>query len=308
MDSAIADPTGHPKESRRPGADSLGIRELWDSASGRPASLERLAERRFEEIPLDWIRPNPEQPRDPIAPDSEEFRELMDSIRAQGLLQPVVLAHVAGEDGYVLVAGERRWRACRSLAAEGGSSRITAVVLRIDEAPDAALLGKALTENTVRSDLSTAETARAIARLRGLTGWTYETIAVQLGLSVNRVQALAAIARHEPVLEAVAGGRLTQDQARAIGQGAPDAEAAAELVAQSRGRDLAATKRLVAAKRRPERDLSVPADPVRTPPPLVDAGSLPIARLVGRGPIPRGEVETALAASCAVLGFWPSPP
>jgi ParB family chromosome partitioning protein len=288
------------------------IADLWSTTPGRPAGLGQLAERRFEEIPLSSIGPNPQQPRDAIDETAEAFLELVESIRTQGLLQPIVVTQPdPGEAQYLLVAGERRWRACSVLAREGGAARVPAVVLRVPAAApdgDAALLGKALSENVVRSNLSTAETARAIARLRELTGWAYERIATELGLSVNRVQNLAAIARHEQVLEAVATGDLSQAQAIVITQGAADPAVAAELVQHSRGRDLSSTKQLVAAKRRPERDLSVPADPVRTPPPLVDAGSLPIARLVGRGPVPRGEVETALAASCAVLGWWPERP
>lgn len=283
------------------------LTQLWAAPEGRSARLDELAERRVEDVPLDAISPNPHQPRGEIDVDSADFAELVASIRAQGLLQPVVVWQpVPGERRYVLVAGERRWRAMRVLAGEDGSGRVPAVVIRLGDAPEADLLGRALTENVVRTDLSTAETAQAVARLRELTGWTWEVIARRLGLSVNRVQDLAAVARHDPVRLAVAEGVITQRQAVAIGQGAADAAAAAELVEQARGRDLAGTRRLVAARR--GRDLRVPADPVITPPPLVDAGSLPIAALVGRGPVARDEVERALAASCAVLGYWPAKP
>ena len=279
------------------------LTQLWSSPAGRSAGLDQLAERRYEEIPLASVVPNPHQPREEIDEAGEAFRELVENIRTQGLLQPIAVWQPnPAQPSYTLVAGERRWRACTVLAREGGASRVPAIVLRLPSG-DAGLLARALSENVVRSNLSTAETARAIARLRELTGWTYERIATELGLSVNRVQNLAALARHEPVLEAVAAGELTQAQGAAIAQGAAGETAVVELVGASRGRDLAATRRLVAERK--GRDLSVPADPVITPPPLVDAGSLPIARLVGQGPVARAEVETALAASCAVLGYWP---
>lgn len=349
------------------------LTDLWSSPAGRSAHLDGDAERRYAEIPLDRISPNPHQPRHEIDLQGESFRELVESIRTQGILQPILVWQPdIADERYVLVAGERRWRACKALcsprdshprpvesapepprftgdpaAGEAGSPTaipwgtpgglpsepdgspgtpaspdvgevqnsldsevdvVPAIVIRMDGQPEANLLGKALSENVVRSNLSTAETAQAAARLRELTGWTWETIAERLGLAVNRVQDLAAVARHEPVRLAVADGSITQRQAVAIAQGTADADEAADLVTQARGRDLAATRRLVAQRRRPKGDLSVPVDPVITPPPMVDVDALPIAKLVGRGRLPRAEVEKALAASCAVLGYWPARP
>jgi ParB family transcriptional regulator, chromosome partitioning protein len=296
------------------GAPSPDIVEIWGAPAGRSAALDELIERRTIDIPVGDIYPNPHQPRASIDPDGQEFRELVDSIRSQGLLQPILVTPSGDEAGaakYQLIAGERRWRAMRVLAGEHNRySRISATVIRLGEDESGAQsLTRALAENVIRAGLTTAETAAAIAQLRGRAGWSFEEIAARMGLSISRVQALAAVARHDVVLAAVDSGEINQAQAIAIARGAQSPEDAAELVAQSRGRDARATKRAVKA-RRETRDLRVPAPEslVRTPPPLVDVDALPIMRLAGRGSVPRGEIETAIASTCAVLGWWPDRP
>jgi ParB family chromosome partitioning protein len=165
-------------------------------------------------LSIDEIQPNPGQPRREIDETSTEFGELVESIRLHGLIQPVAVFPVVG--GYLLVGGERRWRAFRQLAAEDPArwGRIPVTVLETpggDVRTASLVLG--LLENVVRDDLRAGERAAAIARLAAATGWAHEKIADFLGLSLRTVSDLAAIAQQETVVEALNEGRVTQSQA-----------------------------------------------------------------------------------------------
>jgi ParB family transcriptional regulator, chromosome partitioning protein len=187
-----------------------------------------------DRILIEHIRPNPNQPRQGVDEESQEFADLVGSIGQQGLIQPISLWQLA-DDEYMIIAGERRWRAFRRLAVDRPAdfARIPATVTRLlGENPEAKALILGLIENVVRQDLRDGERADALSRLKSTTGWTYEQIANRMGLDVSRVQALASLAKHGAVKDAVNDGRLTQKQALAIGQGIPadDGELAAELV------------------------------------------------------------------------------
>ncbi len=121
-------------------------------------------------VSLDRIRPNPHQPRQEMK--EEELEALAASIRKSGLLQPVILRK-QGED-YQLIAGERRWRACR----EAGLKEIPAIVR---EATDREMLELALVENIFREDLNPIERAEAYRRYADEFGLSAEDIAQGLG-------------------------------------------------------------------------------------------------------------------------------
>ena len=187
-----------------------------------------------DRILIDQIRPNPHQPRQGVDEESPEFEDLVGSIRQQGLIQPISLWQT-GEGDHLIIAGERRWRAYRRLAAEAPAdyARIPATVTRLlGENPEARALMLGIIENVARQDLRDGERADALARLRATTQWTFEQIGQRMGLDVARVQALASIARHDAVKEAVNDGKITQKQALAIAQGIPagNGALAAELV------------------------------------------------------------------------------
>jgi ParB family chromosome partitioning protein len=211
--------------------------------------LAGLGEVVNKKVPLTSIERNPRQPRQSVDETSAEFQDLVGSIRQQGLIQPISLWQLdEDEDRYVVIAGERRWRAFKRLAEENPAdySRIPATVTVLDgEQPEARALMMGLIENVVREDLKDGERADALARLKGSTGWTYEQIAQRMGMGVSRVVALASIARHEVVREAIDEGSLTQKQAILIGQGVRDPELAAELVAAAQGLDERQTRAVV---------------------------------------------------------------
>ena len=108
------------------------------------------------ELPLDAIAPNPDQPRAAIEPAALEA--LAASLRAAGVLQPVVVAPADAEGRHQLIAGERRWRAARL----AGLERVPAIVRAVDARERLEL---ALVENVVREDLSPIDVAQACACL-----------------------------------------------------------------------------------------------------------------------------------------------
>jgi ParB family chromosome partitioning protein len=158
------------------------------------------------EIPVDRIRPNPEQPRRVFDPD--ELERLAASIRQHGILQPVVVRQ-AEDGGYELVVGERRWRAAR----QAGLAAIPAVVA--DVAPSDRL-AVALVENVQRHDLNPIELAHAFEALAA-QGATQEEIGTRVGFE------RATIANHLRLLELsrelqqdVESGTLTLGHAKAL--------------------------------------------------------------------------------------------
>ncbi|HEY0415679.1 MAG TPA: ParB/RepB/Spo0J family partition protein [Gaiellaceae bacterium] len=158
-------------------------------------------------VPVAEIHPNPHQPRKEF--DREAVSGLAESIRAQGLIQPVVLRpRVQG--GYELIAGERRWRA----AAEAGIPTVPAVIREADDR-DTLLLG--LVENVAREDLSPVEEGRAYAILLDEFGLSLGEVAERVGKSKptvsNRIRLLEL---PSDVLEMVGRGELSEGHARAL--------------------------------------------------------------------------------------------
>lgn len=296
--------------------------------------LSGLGDVVHKKVPLTSIEPNPGQPRQGVDETSGEFQDLVGSIRQQGLIQPISLWQLdEDEERYLLIAGERRWRAFRRLAEDNPSefARIPATVTVLDgDKPEARALMMGLIENVVREDLKDGERANALARLKDSTGWTYEQIAERMGMGVSRVVALASIARHEPVRAAVDSGEITQKQAILIGQGVRDSQLAGELVPAVKSLDERTTRAVIKIARQSRPGLS-PRSRVLA---AVDAVSRAVAvleaspRLTARGAesvivlnktslrtvrpalseMDRPEFEAMLQRVCEETGVWPSRP
>jgi ParB family chromosome partitioning protein len=159
------------------------------------------------QVPVELIHPNPRQPRKRF--DHEATAGLADSIRAQGIIQPVVLRpRPAG--GYELVAGERRWRAAR----EAGVEVLPALIRDADDR-DSLLLG--LIENVAREELSPIEEARAYALLTDEFGLALGEIAERVGGSNPGVSnRLRLLELSDDILSMVERGELTEGHARAV--------------------------------------------------------------------------------------------
>lgn len=173
-----------------------------------PLASEAVTTASFVEIPLDAIVPNPDQPRAVIEPEALEA--LAASIRASGLLQPVVVAPRDGAGRHELIAGERRWRAARL----AGLERVPAVVRAVDARER---LEFALVENIVREDLSPIDVAQACACLIEDFGQTHSALAGRLGRSRPAISNLVRLLElPEAVQELVANGAITEGHGRAI--------------------------------------------------------------------------------------------
>ena len=161
----------------------------------------------LRDLPLELIRPNPEQPRTRFDPAS--ITSLAASIADAGIVQPLIVRPLP--DGrYELIAGERRWRAAR----EAGVQTVPAIVR--DEA-EADRLQTALIENVAREDLSPVDEARACAALVEDLGLSKEELARRLGRSRSAISNLIRLLDlPDEVLELLASGELSEGHGRAI--------------------------------------------------------------------------------------------
>ena len=220
----------------------------------------------------DEIRPNPRQPRGHL--DHEATSGLADSIRAQGILQPVVVRPRDG-GGYELIAGERRWRAAR----EAGLASVPALVREADDR-DTLLL--ALVENVAREDLSPLEEARAYAVLIDEFALSLGEVGERVGRSKPSVSnRLRLLELPHDVMGMLERGLLTEGHARAV-LAVPDDEGRRRL-AQTIVREglsvRAAEKaaRFSGARQKPRRKLKIPVDPA-----LAERARAAAERLTGR--------------------------
>jgi ParB family chromosome partitioning protein len=158
-------------------------------------------------LPIDQLQPNRLQPR--VRFDDDKLEELADSIRAQGIIQPLVVA-AAGEGSFLIVAGERRWRAAR----RAGLTEVPVVIREVSG--DRHLLELALVENLQRSDLNPIEEAEALLTLQGF-GLQHEEIAARVGKSRSSVSnSLRLLRLPDDVRELMRSGALTAGQARPL--------------------------------------------------------------------------------------------
>jgi ParB family chromosome partitioning protein len=213
---------------RRPGGLGRGLDALLPAAPPAPTSAP--------ELPIEAITPNPVQPRETIAP--EELAELAASIGAHGVLQPIIVTR--GADGYVLVAGERRWRAAQL----AGLRTVPALV---KEVTPQERLELALVENLQRQDLTPLEEAAAYRQLVAEHGLTQEAVAARVGKSrVAVANALRLLNLAPAVRAALLEGRISAGHARAL-LACPDDATQERLLAQVLAGELSvrATEELV---------------------------------------------------------------
>ncbi len=179
-----------------------GLSSLIREVEERPATG-------LDQIPIDSIDPNPFQPRHAFR--DESLRELAESIRANGIVQPVLLRHAAGSTGrYHLVAGERRWRAAKL----AGLEAVPAIIRDID---DEDALELALTENLLREDLNPVEVARAYHELQQRFGLNHSDIAERLGVNRTTVTNVLRLLRLPSSIQGmIEKGELSYGHARAL--------------------------------------------------------------------------------------------
>jgi ParB family chromosome partitioning protein len=158
------------------------------------------------EIPVAKVSANPHQPRQAL--DQESLAELAASIRTHGVLQPLVVTKV--DDGYQIIAGERRWRAAELAGLES-------VPVLIKESTSQQMLELALVENIQRADLNPLEEANAYRQLMDEFGLTQEEVAEQVGKSRASVANTVRLLKlPDEVKEALAAGHISEGHARAL--------------------------------------------------------------------------------------------
>ena len=168
---------------------------------------EPKADEPVHTLPVESLHPNRFQPRTQF--DESAIEDLVASIRAQGIIQPLVVAPEG--EGYAIVAGERRWRAAR----KAGLEAVPVVVRQV--ADDREMLELALVENLQRSDLNPIEEAEAYAALQEKFGLSQEEVAGRVGKARTTVtNSLRLLRLPDEVLDLLREGRLTAGQARPL--------------------------------------------------------------------------------------------
>jgi ParB family transcriptional regulator, chromosome partitioning protein len=161
------------------------------------------------EVDVDLISPNEYQPRHQF--EDARLDELARSIKANGVIQPIVVQKIGG--GYRIIAGERRWRA----AQRAGLTRVPVVVKDIPAGKDARVLEIALIENIQREDLNPIDEAAAYEKLTNDFNMTQEEIAAAVGKDRSSVaNHLRLLKLPQEVRAEVANGRLSMGHARAL--------------------------------------------------------------------------------------------
>ncbi|HUI42232.1 MAG TPA: ParB/RepB/Spo0J family partition protein [Terriglobia bacterium] len=183
-----------------------GLSALIREPESEAASAAAPASDAAAQIPVGLIAPNPLQPRSHFR--EAELGELADSVRAKGVIQPVLVRRVG--ETYQLVAGERRWRAAKL----AGLETVPAIVRQLD---DNEALEVALTENLLRDDLGPLEAARAYRTLQERFGLSQEEIAARLGMNrVTVTNSLRLLRLPAQIQEMLERGDLTAGHARAL--------------------------------------------------------------------------------------------
>jgi ParB family chromosome partitioning protein len=223
------------------------LQHAADNADSALSSKDKL-----KSLPLDLISPGPYQPRSIF--DADRLEELADSIRHQGVIQPVVV-RAKGDNKFELIAGERRWRAAQI----AGIEDIPAI---IRDVPDEIAIAMALVENIQREDLNPIEEATALRRLVDEFQMTHQEAGDAVGRSRSAVSNLLRLLElSEEVRELVDAKHLEMGHARALLTLEPSLQAQAAREVVRRGLSVRETEQLVRRMKNPPSRTTVATDP-----------------------------------------------
>ncbi|WP_031430395.1 ParB/RepB/Spo0J family partition protein [Methylomicrobium agile] len=222
------------------GLDAL----LGDVSITKPeVTLSSAPSHALQALPVEFLQRGRYQPRRDINP--EKLQELADSIKAQGVIQPVVVRKLESEK-YEIVAGERRWRAAQL----AGLHEVPVVVKEID---DRTAMAVALIENIQREDLNPLEEAEALARLLDEFGMTHQQIADAVGKSrVTVTNLLRLLDLHPEVKKLLLNKHIEMGHARALLGLEGQKQVAAAYKIDKEGLTVRAAERLVRELQSPE--------------------------------------------------------
>jgi len=236
-----------------------GLEALMGTATARsavPAETAMPASGELAKLPLDVLQRGRYQPR--IDMRMETLQELADSIKAQGVVQPIVVRPLEGGSGatvrYEIIAGERRWRAAQM----AGLAEIPAVIRRV---PDETAIAVALIENIQRENLNPLEEARALDRLIREFQMTHQQAAEAVGRSRAAVSNLLRLLDLAPeVCELVERRELEMGHARALlGLSGRRQQAEIGAFVVKRGLSVRETEALVRRMLEPQKPKAAPA-------------------------------------------------
>ncbi len=238
----MTDPSPTPSSTPTPRAPSgkrnlgRGLAALFGEEATDLAELDRIGA--SHNLPVSKLRPGPVQPRRNFG--DEQLQALVDSVREKGVLQPLLVRHLAGDpDSYEIIAGERRWRAAQLAKMH----EVPVVVMEVD---DAEALEIALVENIQRQDLTPLEEAEGYKRLMDEFSHTQDALSRAVGKSRSHVaNMLRLLNLPEPVKQMVDDGSLSAGHARALLGAGGDILTLARAVVR-RGLNVRQTERLVA--------------------------------------------------------------
>ncbi|KMT65986.1 ParB/RepB/Spo0J family partition protein [Catenovulum maritimum] len=186
---------------------------LQNNNSNQNTTEESAAESHVEaselqKLPIEFLQPGKYQPRKDMSPEALE--DLANSIKAQGIIQPIVVRPVAGENQYEIIAGERRWRAAQI-------AELAEVPCLIKDIPDEAAVAVALIENIQREDLNAMEEAIALDRLLTEFDLTHQQVAQAVGKSRTTVTNLLRLnTLQDEVKTLLEHGDIDMGHARAL--------------------------------------------------------------------------------------------
>jgi len=207
-----------------------------DALLGGSLAGQEPAKDNLRQLPIDLLQRGRYQPRTYMAKDSLE--ELANSIKAQGVVQPIVVRESA-TGGYEIIAGERRWRAAQM----AGLEAVPAIVHNI---PDEAAMAVALIENIQREDLNPVEEASGLQRLLDEFGLTHQQVADHIGRSrVAVTNLLRLLTLSERVRRYLEQGKIDMGHARALLGLDADAQRAAAEAVIAKGLSVRETEQMV---------------------------------------------------------------
>ena len=195
------------KKGLNKGLDELGLTELLTDINNPVPQNLQPQDQTYRQLPVNVLQPGRYQPRKDM--DFEALQELSNSIKAQGIIQPIVVRPISS-NRYEIIAGERRWRASQLAGLE------TVPVISRDLSDNAAI-AMSLIENIQREDLNVIEEAMALQRLGEEFDMTHEQIAETVGRSRSSVSnMLRLLALNPEVRQMVERGALEMGHARAL--------------------------------------------------------------------------------------------
>jgi ParB family transcriptional regulator, chromosome partitioning protein len=232
------------KQPQRPRGLGRGLDALMPPLrpNSEPPPASASSDRLLFMCAIEKLVPNRAQPRQHF--DAAALDELAESIKLHGVLEPLIVRRIAGDDRFEIVAGERRWRASQRAA-------LLEVPVQVREASDQLAFELALIENIQREDLNAIEFAEAVGKLSSEHGYTQESLAAALNKDRSTIaNALRLLKLPQKVRAMVIQGTLSEGHARAL-LGVADEAALIRLadIAAAKGLSVRQTEALVRAEK-----------------------------------------------------------